>query len=336
MKILDRKAKRKLAKHDKMLIHGLKNRLIFPYPDALFDRLRPYHLAGMPVSTMMLIIELCNGHCYDRSMLMQLAFKDCEVVHADIECLRITAGEEFAEHSFVETTEFGGGKTWVVDTSIGLVYDKNYYYKIEKPKINCRIPKEKCMQSPYVQEVIAGNFEQEKYALPLYMPFVESAVKHSNYLGTVAYREKIIEELEKFKKAVGYEAIVKEIEDDMRLMRTDPAKLDEKFQIVRDKYGREISRGGVANPYYISPEEADRKQAYYESIQDNEEKLAEYYATLAKNSYDLIQAEAEQTSILAKQRIEEIVQNPTADFYEVYGTTTEEETVTPSPNQQSK
>ena len=336
MKIIDIIAKQKLAKQNKMLIHGLKNGLIFPYPDALFDKLRPYHLAGLPISIMLLINELCNGYCYDRSMLMQLAFENCEVVHADIECLRITAGKEFAEHSFVETTDFGGEKTWVVDTSTGLVYDKDYYYKIEKPKINHRISKEQCMQSHYIQEIIASDFEKEKYTLPLCLPFIEKAITQSKHIGTVLYREKILTELENFKKAINYNSIVAEIENDVKLMRTDPAKLDEKFQIVRDHYGREISRNGEPNPYYISPEELDNTQSYLESIKDNEEKLSEYYSNLIRNSYNLMQSQTEQTSILAKQRLEKILENPTADFYSVYSLATEEETLSSSPESFSK
>ena len=313
---LTEKQKKKLKKRDKMLVYGLKNKLVFPYPDILFDYLRPYCVGGFPASIMVLINEMCNGHCYDRAELMQLAFDDCQIVHADIESLRITCGEEFAEHAFVETPEFGGGKTWVVDTSIGLIYDKDFYYKIEKPKVNRVISKEQVMQSRSIQSIIASNFEEDKYSLTLTMPNIERVVEQSNHIGTYMYKDKVRKEIELFKKAIGYDAMVAEVESDMQLMFKDPQALDKKFGIVRDRYGREISRGGKPNPYYISPEEADAEQAYYESIKDDEEKMSEYLGKVCEKSLKQMLIEDEATAKQAQERLEEIKKNPTANFYE--------------------
>ena len=60
---------------------------------------------------------------------MTLALNNCRVVHANIDSLCAIGPENMAEHAFVETNEFGGGKEWVIDTSIGLIFDKSYYYK---------------------------------------------------------------------------------------------------------------------------------------------------------------------------------------------------------------
>lgn len=168
------------ARKNKLLYYGLKNKLIFPYPDALFDRLRPYNVGGIPASIMLHIIELCNGFCYDRSLLMQLALENCQVVHADVESLRLLEGEELAEHSFIETTDFGQGKTWVIDTSVGLIYDKDFYYEIEKPKINKVFTKEQCMQNLEIISILASDFNMDKFSLPLTIPIIESSIKQSN------------------------------------------------------------------------------------------------------------------------------------------------------------
>ena len=55
------KGKRKLARMNKWLIWGFKHKLVFPYPESLFDALRPYNLGGFPASITLLINELCNG-----------------------------------------------------------------------------------------------------------------------------------------------------------------------------------------------------------------------------------------------------------------------------------
>ena len=315
--VLNKQQEKKIKKLHSKLIWGSKHKKVYPYPNALIDRLRPYQVAGMPASILLLVTELCNGFCYDRSVLMSLAFSDAKVVHGNIETLRITSGgEEYAEHSFVVTKQFGGNREWVVDTSIGLIYDKDFYYNLEKVVENETISKESLMKSPMIQEILASDFERDKYALPLYFPFVEAAVASSNWLGTSSYRDIITSEFQKFKEAVNYDAIKAEIDEDMHLMYHDPAKLDEKFQIVRDRYGREVSRGGVPNPYYVSPDEIDAREARIKEIGDNEEELKKFYSEIFEESLDVMNEEARKVAELAEIRLAEILKNPTANFYD--------------------
>lgn len=298
------------------IVDGMEKGLVHTYPDELFDALRPYSVAGFPAGIMLFNNVQCNGHCYDRAMIMQLAFEDCKVVYADIESLRGNEKGLSPEHAFVETTEFGGNKTWVVDTSVGLIFEKDYYYKFEQPKVNAVFSKEECMNHPTVISILANDFEKDKYALPLTMPIIESAIKSNNHIGTVLYRDKVLEELEKFKTAIGYDAINEEIEQDLVYFRTDPNKLDEKFGIERDKYGREISRNGVPNPYYVTPEECEKSMEYYNSIKDDEEKLSEYFSGIAQKVHQEFEEEQAQLHKLAQIRKDEIKENPTSNFYE--------------------
>lgn len=328
MSKITEKNMKKLNRHHKLIEFGLKHKLVYPYSDWLFDRLRPFNVAGFPASIMLLIQELNNGHCYDRAMLMQLAFADARVVHADINSLRYVAdyeNGETAEHAFVETKAFGRGKTWVVDTSMGLIYDKRFYYLIEQPTINRVIEKSMCMEHPDIKDILAGDFEQNKYVLTLTMPSIEKIVENSNWIATLVYREKILKELEIFKKAINYEDLVREVEEDVKLMRSNPAKLDEKFGIVRDKYGREISRNGIPNPYYVSHEELVAENEYIESIKGDEGKMREYLESLSRESSEQLALEDERTSKLAKARMEEILNNPKKNFYEWYGYPKKEE-----------
>lgn len=301
-------------KHSEWLIKGLKEKKVFSFPDVLFDYLRPYSFGGLPVSILLFITEMNNGHCYDRALLMQLAFDKCKMVHADIESLRIRYGEESAEHAYIETEEFGGGKTWVVDTSTGLIYEKEYFNEFEKPKVNRVFTKEECMQSKYIQEILASDFEKDKWSLVLTLPMIETAIKYSNYMGTNVYRGKLLDEISKLKEAINFEAMQKEVKEDMKLMKTNPSALDKKFNIVRDKYGREISRDGVKNPYYRRIKSKDLKSA----ADDKKELGLNPFIDekILKRSIEVHIKENLKTQKRASERIKTIAQNPTQNVYE--------------------
>jgi len=320
---LRKKLQKQNKKHTKQLVWGFKHKLVFPYPDSLFDHLRPFCVGGFPASIMLFVNEMCNGHCYDRARLMQLAFEDAKIVHADIESLRVISTRPGdAEHAFVETTDFGGGRTWVVDTSVGLIFDKDFYYKIERPKINHTFSKDFCMKDPEIVSILASDFEKDKYALALYMEFVENAINKSQHIGTIMYRKKILQELETFKKAIGYDDMIAEIDSDMKLMFKDPKKLDEKFGIVRDQYGREISRNGIPNPYYVSREQFDADNAEFQAAKADPQRFEEYLSGLQQQCFERMEAEYAESSEIASRRLEEIKSNPTANFYNTSRTTT--------------
>lgn len=315
---MNNKLKKFEKRHTKMLVYGFKHNLVFPYPDKLFNALRPYCLGGLPASIVLFENELCNGKCYDRARLMSLAFDDATVVHANINSLRVQNYGGSPEHAFVETKALGGGKTWVIDTSIGLIFDKDYYYKFEEPEINFVFTKNDLMKDPMLLDIIASDFEKDKYILPLTLPFVENAIKKSRHLGTVMYREKILTELDAFKKAINYDGIREEIDSDIKLMYKNPKSLDEKFGIVRDEYGREMSRNGVPNPYYYTKKELDESNDYLEKIKDEPEKQKEYWSNIINESIASSNEEYLKTQEIAMKRIETILENPNANFYELF------------------
>ncbi len=298
--------------HREMLIKGFEERKIMPYPNAVFDYLRPYSVGGLPASIKLFTIDLCNGYCYDSALLMQLAFKNCQVVHADIESLRqIYSDENEWEHAFVEVTE-EDGKEYVIDTSIGLIYDKDCYYEIEKPKINRAFSKSECMDNWTIKQILASNFEEDKYILPLVLPHIEKIIDEARNIGTSVYQSKLKEEIKLLKEAINYDAFVAEIKDDMRLMHENPKALDKKFSIVRDKYHNEVSKGGVKNVYYTSPRELD----YIQSIQNDNRKREAYRLKLAKRNLKIQKREDAKVLKLASKRLEQILKNPTQNVYE--------------------
>jgi len=104
----------------------------------------------------------------------------------------------------------------------------------------------------------------------------------------------------------------------MAIFKTNPKKLDEKLGIVRDRLGNVVSRNGVPEPYYISPEERDKEEEYYQSIKHDENKVQEFFNKIAYDEYQKIIEEDRQNHALAKQKIAEISLNPTKNFYEDY------------------
>ena len=301
MNVLTEEQKKYFEKRNQMLIKGLKEGEVFPYSDDLFDHLRPYCVAGFPASIMLFITEMCNGHCYDRSLLMTLAFEECKLVHADIESLELVYGKSMAGHSYVETNEFGGG-TWVVDTSAGLVYKKEIYDMFEKPKVIKVNSKKACMKSHMLQEILAADFEKEKYSLTLTMPFIEAALENSNDSITSVYKSKLQEELRLFKEAIGYDELVAEEKTNMELMRKDPKALDRKLGIVRDEYGNEVSRNGVPNKYYVE-----------RGSLDTEEGLESFRKKNLLNRGD----EELEVKKRAALYIKKVKLNPKANFYDI-------------------
>lgn len=132
---------------DVLFDYGVKHGLIGAYDKKLIENLRHIYYGGLPASVLLLHGKLSNGYCYDRGTLVTLGFgdDDFQVVNADIDSLRLNpqcideyrtgnGSEHFANHCFAERT-LKDGTTLVYDTSIGLVFEKSLYYKLENPKI---------------------------------------------------------------------------------------------------------------------------------------------------------------------------------------------------------
>ena len=299
--------------HDRLTKRGLLNGDILPYPDEVFENLRPYNCGGVPASIILFINEMCNGKCYDRALLMTMAFKDCQQVNATVEYLRKPYGEDRAGHSYVETNDFGKD-TWVLDTTLGLMYKKKLYDKLEKPNVFKVNSKQDCMDFIVTQEMLANDFEQSKYWLPLILPNIERIVEESQDPITSLYSEKVKKEIAHFKQTINYDAIVAEIQADMRM---SPERRDEKFGIVRDEYGNEMSRNGVPNPYYTDPETIDERNAEYEEAMSDPQMREEYFENLMADVSARIESEEAEVRAKASIYLKQVEQNPTTNFYEM-------------------
>ncbi len=217
--------KKKWELHEKkyklLLEYGAKKGLIKVYDEKLIADLRQVYYKGLPVSILILHKWLSNGHCFDRALLISLGFNDddFQVITANVDSLRLNPyyideyqknkiSNDYATHRFAQRIK-KDGTTWIYDTSIGLIFDKELYSKIENPRIKYVFDKQTTLEclDDFQKE---SNIEEDKYALPLILPNLE------RYLVPIQpfYYELLKQEIALFKKTIHYEKICKEISED--------------------------------------------------------------------------------------------------------------------------
>lgn len=119
--------------------------------------------------------------------------------------------EHFANYCFAERT-LKDGTILVYDTSVGLVFEKDLYYKLENPKITKVDDRKTTLRFLYYDFQQDSDIEKDKYSLPLIFPNIE------NYLVPTQpfYLEQLKQEVEILKQEVNYNDVCKEIHEDMK------------------------------------------------------------------------------------------------------------------------
>jgi len=212
----------KLKKH-RLLVSGLKKGLIKPYDEELVANLRHVYYGGIPASVLLLLDNYCQGKCYDRALLITFGFGDDDfrLVDADIDSItfqpryvdkyRNSNDIHYGNHCFAERTT-KDGITWVYDTTAGLVFEKDLYYKLQNPKITTINDKNAIKNYIEYQSIKNANIEQDKYILPMIMPHIEASVEKA----LPFYQSMVRDEIERFKKEINYDEIDRAIKEDMR------------------------------------------------------------------------------------------------------------------------
>lgn len=280
---------KQFKEYNKRLLHWVKEGKVKPFPMQVFDALRPYHRGGLPLSIALFIPELCTGHCYDNANRLTLAFDDCKQLYGDIDAIRIMHPDQSADHSFVEA--YGH----IFDTTFGLMYTKEAYWDIERPAIRLERTKKECLEFIPLQEEIAGNFENDKYMLPLILPNIEIMVNHPTNWSTKYNQKMLLEEIEKLKKAVNYDQMVKEMEEDIAN--------DTNRHNYRDIEPREP----------VDPSNLVRiKDLDFASLMMDSEMIEDMKKRLEKE----IRTEEAEIRKAAKAKLKKVSDNPTANVYE--------------------
>ena len=212
-------------KYDELFDYGVKHGLIAAYDKELIKNLRHIYYGGLPASILLLHGKLSNGHCYDRGALVTLGFgdDDFQVINADIDSLGLNpqyideyrtgnVNEHFANHCFAER-KLKDGTTLVYDTSVGLVFEKSLYYKLENPKITKIKDKKAILRFLYYDFQQDSDIERDKYVLPLILPSIENCLVPTQPI----YLNQLKQEFKIFKQEVGYDEVCEEIHDDMKV-----------------------------------------------------------------------------------------------------------------------
>ena len=223
-KLEEMKWKLHKKRYNELFNYGVKHGLIGTYDQQLIENLRHIYYGGLPASILLLYGNLSNGHCYDRGPLVTLGFNDddFQVIDADINSLRLNPkyideyrtgnkSELVANHCFAERI-LKDGTTLVYDTSLGLVFEKNLYYKLENPKITKINDKETTLKFLYYDFQKDSNIERDKYALPFILPIIEKHLVPTQPF----YLELLKQEIAILKQEVGYNDIYQKIHEDMK------------------------------------------------------------------------------------------------------------------------
>lgn len=191
-----------------MLIYGLENGLIELYNDELIYKLRDIYYSFLPASIILLSNALSNGRCYDSALLMSQAFLDDEgdvkLVYASIESLRlnpkyISDNELDSDHCFVEYTDING-KSYIYDASEGLVYDKNLYWKIEKPIV--RKVNDKNSIINYLNDDFMCGVKLDKRMANMCLSFIENTYNNKREIYTIGDNNLLKREIEHYKSRI--------------------------------------------------------------------------------------------------------------------------------------
>ncbi len=210
----------------KLLIEGWQKGLIKPYSDEFIRRARNVYYGGLPASILLLALDKCNHRCYDRAVLAACCMEDYDyaIYHAHIDSIRLhpkTINEvneanrqglevnpNYPNHCFLVFSE--GGQEWVLDTTHGLIIQKDLYLKMENPVFTKICSKELTMAFPDYVDIKNADFNKDKYMLPSFLPMYEATI----CVGP--YHERLKLELEIFKLSIDYDGLCQEVEADKR------------------------------------------------------------------------------------------------------------------------
>ncbi|MBQ9019111.1 MAG: hypothetical protein IJ097_02205 [Bacilli bacterium] len=209
-----------------LMNYGKIQGLVKEYDNELLENLRYIYCGGIPATILLLDYNLVQKHCYDRARLITLGFlgDKAKVIHADVDGLKYQPkylekyqngelGDNYANHCFVEREE-KDGRTWVYDTSLGYVIEKNLYYKMQNPKItkiedfkdtidylyNIMLDEDNINLSKYIQKILE---EIEKNQKPV----------------QECYKEKLKKEIERFKSSTSSKEFKKEVQKEKKILR---------------------------------------------------------------------------------------------------------------------
>lgn len=164
-----------------------------------------------------------NGYCYDRALLASRAFLDdgnvdVSLLYVSINSLRLNPkyvnnkDPMNSDHCVVEIT-YDTGKSFIIDTSVGFIYEKSLYWKIEKPKVRHRNNKERIRQFLAEDSIFHPEYrEEDKCMAPLILQQIENTFKRTTEMYAINGIELLQIEIEHYKQEINYDIVKREME----------------------------------------------------------------------------------------------------------------------------
>ncbi len=213
-----------LNEYQAKLKYGIKNGLVRIYDEELLSKLRHIYCGGVPASILLLTQGFANGFCYDRAHLVTMAFGNDEyyVACGSVKSLRINPEllEKYREGKMsklyddhcVALRKEKNGKEWIYDTSMGFIFEKNFYYELDDFQVRKIENKDEIQEFLYFDFLRDTSFEEEKYVLP----FIISKIEETMVPTQEFYLEMLQREIAILKEEVGYDELYKEVQEDMK------------------------------------------------------------------------------------------------------------------------
>lgn len=155
------------SEYYRLLEEGAEKGLVFPYSKDFFDKVRNYYYGSISVPILLLHKNMVNGYCYDRAPLVTLGFKDnnYNVLYGDVDSLRLNPNyvgiPGSADHCIVEVED--DNMKWIFDTSIGLIFEKELYKKMENPIIRLVRTKEETIK--FLETQVSSDLSEDEACL---------------------------------------------------------------------------------------------------------------------------------------------------------------------------
>lgn len=179
---------------------------IKPYDEALIDELRDVYYNGLPCSLML----LCSSvHCSNRHLIIAQGLKgNYKLIRANVESKKFYKDDNtvlnISDHYFIEQVD-ENGVTWVYDSAIFGIVEKNLYYTIEKPEIleeyDAPATDELCKDSKF------SGAETTDYSINVLLSIIDTVANNED---DDVYKEMLQKEVQIFKESSVYQTFKKD------------------------------------------------------------------------------------------------------------------------------
>lgn len=207
-------------KREAMYQYGLKHNKVFVYDEEIISKLRNYYFGAFPLSITLLFEKTVNGFCYDRTTFIVYGFldDDFEYVSGDADSIKLDPevidqynkgllDDLYGEHAII-VRKVDESLELVYDVALGLIFEKNFYYKLENFKPRVIRGKKETIDRANLECDDGSNLEQDKYLLCTLLHLFERTRPVQEF-----YSDYLNNEIRLLKEKVGYENLVKELEE---------------------------------------------------------------------------------------------------------------------------